>query len=134
MPTQNELLANVVRLYRGQEPEFEHGSEEKLKEVFGASRAYQDVPGLCKPASRAEIEAQGWSLNPGLGKDPPDQARRRITDVVNRSGAEMDTPQEGPQGEAKPESNGHGYWRRDSTHALTIRPTNGRLVLKIETL
>ncbi|MFT7443965.1 MAG: hypothetical protein ACI9AF_000863, partial [Granulosicoccus sp.] len=27
----------------------------------------------------------------------------------------MDTPQEGPQGEAKPESNGHGCWRRDST-------------------
>jgi type I restriction enzyme M protein len=24
-----------------------------------------DVPGLCKVASRAEIEAQGWSLNPG---------------------------------------------------------------------
>ncbi|MFT6573200.1 MAG: hypothetical protein ACJA16_001381 [Akkermansiaceae bacterium] len=45
----------------------------------------------------------------------------------------MDTPQEGPQGEAKPESNGHGCWRRDNPHALTIRPTNGRLVLKTET-
>lgn len=26
---------------------------------------YVDVPGLCKVATRAEIEAQGWSLNPG---------------------------------------------------------------------
>ena len=26
---------------------------------------YVDVPGLCKVASIAEIEAQGWSLNPG---------------------------------------------------------------------
>ena len=24
-----------------------------------------DVPGLCKVATIAEIEAQGWSLNPG---------------------------------------------------------------------
>ena len=27
--------------------------------------AYADVPGLCKVASISEIEAQGWSLNPG---------------------------------------------------------------------
>ncbi len=26
---------------------------------------YVDVPGLCKAASLSEIEAQGWSLNPG---------------------------------------------------------------------
>ena len=26
---------------------------------------YVDVPGLCKVATIAEIEAQGWSLNPG---------------------------------------------------------------------
>jgi hypothetical protein len=61
----------------------------------------------------------GWKRSP-LRKDPLDQTRRRITDVVNRSGAEMDTPQEGPQGEEKPESNGHGCWRRDSTHALKM--------------
>jgi hypothetical protein len=57
---------------------------------------------------------------PLRGEEPSDQARRRITDVVNRSGAEMDTPQEGPQGEAKPESNGHGCRRRDSPHALKM--------------
>ena len=26
---------------------------------------YFDVPGLCKVATVTEIEAQGWSLNPG---------------------------------------------------------------------
>src|SRR5262249_56266468 len=26
---------------------------------------YKDVPGLCKVATLKEIEAQGWSLNPG---------------------------------------------------------------------
>jgi len=26
---------------------------------------YADVPGLCRVATLAEIEAQGWSLNPG---------------------------------------------------------------------
>jgi type I restriction enzyme M protein len=26
---------------------------------------YRDVPGLCKVATLEEIEAQGWSLNPG---------------------------------------------------------------------
>ena len=33
--------------------------------MFGAKPAYADVPGLCKAATLAEIEAQGWSLNPG---------------------------------------------------------------------
>lgn len=27
--------------------------------------AYRDIAGVCKVASLAEIEAQGWSLNPG---------------------------------------------------------------------
>jgi type I restriction enzyme M protein len=108
-PAQLEFLANIVRLYRGEQPEFVQGSEAKLREVFGspvegnapslppeALRAagdptsynasnslstspsgrgggegnpqkitYRDIPGLCKVATRAEIEAQGWSLNPG---------------------------------------------------------------------
>ena len=44
------------------------GGEEtaaKLKDVFGKKPAYADIPGLCKAATLAEIEAQGWSLNPG---------------------------------------------------------------------
>ena len=27
--------------------------------------SYRDIPGLCKRATLTEIEAQGWSLNPG---------------------------------------------------------------------
>jgi type I restriction enzyme M protein len=62
------FLANVVRLYRGEEPDFTLGgpeAEAKLKEVFGKKLKFVDVPGLCKAATIKEIEAQGWSLNPG---------------------------------------------------------------------
>lgn len=63
---QIEFLANVVRLYRGKEPEFhQEGSKALLVEKFGKKPKYSDVPGLCKVATRKEIEAQGWSLNPG---------------------------------------------------------------------
>jgi len=63
-PQQIELLANIVRLYRGEPTENAHGSANLLAERF-PDTAYRDVPGLCKVAKLAEIEAQGWSLNPG---------------------------------------------------------------------
>ena len=63
-PEQHEFLANIVRLYRGEEPEFLEGSEAMLKERF-PDLDYVDVPGLCKVATIDEIEAHGWSLNPG---------------------------------------------------------------------
>lgn len=62
------FIANVVRLYRGEALDLIVGdgeAEAKLKEVFGKKPAYADVPGLCKAAAIGEIEAQGWSLNPG---------------------------------------------------------------------
>ena len=61
---QIEFIANIVRLYRGEEPETRDGSDKMLKESFQKGK-YQDVAGLCKVATLAEIEAQGWSLNPG---------------------------------------------------------------------
>ena len=61
---QTEFLANIVRLYRGETPEFAHKSEAMLKEKFPKGK-YVDVAGLCKIASRKEIEEHGWSLNPG---------------------------------------------------------------------
>ncbi len=64
LPEQIELLANIVRLYRGGAVEVAAGSDAKLKQHFSDGE-YADVPGLCKVATRAEIEAQGWSLNPG---------------------------------------------------------------------
>lgn len=63
-PEQIEFLANIVRLYRGQAADTSDGSGDLLSESF-PDGTYVDVPGLCKIASRAEIEAQGWSLNPG---------------------------------------------------------------------
>ncbi len=62
-PEQGEFLANVVRLYRGKAPETRHG-DALLNEHFPGG-VYRDVLGVCKVATVAEIEAQGWSLNPG---------------------------------------------------------------------
>jgi type I restriction enzyme M protein len=71
-PQQIEFLANIVRLYRGEEPENLHDSFAMLEEYGfplplgeGQGEPYIDVPGLCKVATIEEIEAQGWSLNPG---------------------------------------------------------------------
>lgn len=67
-PAQIGLLANLVRLYRGEALDFTLGGDEaraKLEEVFGKKPKFADVPGLCRAATLKEIEAQGWSLNPG---------------------------------------------------------------------
>ena len=67
-PAQISFIANVVRLYRGEDVDFTLGGDEaqaKVKEVFGAKPKYADVTGLCKAATLKEIEVQGWSLNPG---------------------------------------------------------------------
>jgi type I restriction enzyme M protein len=104
-PAQIEFIANLVRLYRGQPPEFHHGSEAKLREavrshdtpVVGpqqpttgvSSVLYRDIPGLCKAATLAEIEAQGWSLNPGRyvgvakGEDLSDEDFKEKLEALN---------------------------------------------------
>jgi type I restriction enzyme M protein len=75
-PEQIEFIANIVRLYRGEKPETQHGSAKMMteygllpstsgREVRDEGMKYVDVPGLCKMASIKEIEAQGWSLSPG---------------------------------------------------------------------
>src|SRR6185312_6483636 len=75
-PEQIEYLANIVRLYRGDEPELDAGSKAVLEERFPKLR-YADIAGLCKAATLQEIEAQGWSLNPsryvGVGERPADE-------------------------------------------------------------
>jgi type I restriction enzyme M protein len=69
------LLASLVRLYRGEGlngftfdascyPQLAPAQIANLKSAI-ENRQYADVPGLCKVATRTEIEAQGWSLNPG---------------------------------------------------------------------
>jgi type I restriction enzyme M protein len=84
---QISFMANLVRLYRGESPDFTLGGDEaqaKLEELFHSSHLaprdepqtdlsrseratvrYRDIPGLCRAATLTEIEAQGWSLNPG---------------------------------------------------------------------
>ncbi len=63
-PEQIEFLANIARLYRGEEPETVMGSQQLMEKHF-LDGSYVDVPGLCKVATLEEIEEQGWSLNPG---------------------------------------------------------------------
>ncbi len=108
--TQIAFIANIVRLYRGEPPEWPDGAggpgrrgageidgdtsylismegqlaflpsrqetkrddnrqseivnRKSWQELF-PDNTYRDVPGLCKVATLAEIEQQGWSLNPG---------------------------------------------------------------------
>jgi type I restriction enzyme M protein len=77
-PDQIEFLANIVRLWRGQEEEVEQGSAPLMSQTFGDD-GYKDIPGLCRVASRTEIAAQDWSLNPGryvgvaAGEQPDDE-------------------------------------------------------------
>src|SRR5216683_340420 len=63
-PEQIEFVANIVRLYRDEAIETTNGSAARMQEIFPGG-SYADVPGLCRVATLAEIEAQGWSLNPG---------------------------------------------------------------------
>ncbi|MYG93859.1 MAG: SAM-dependent DNA methyltransferase [Acidimicrobiia bacterium] len=63
-PQQIEFLANIVRLWRGQEPKFDAGSEDMLDERFPEGQ-YADVAGLCAAVTLEQIEEQDWSLNPG---------------------------------------------------------------------
>ena len=63
-PQQIEYLANIVRLYRGEETENKQDSLTLMKQKFPEDK-YTDILGLCKAATLKEIESQGWSLNPG---------------------------------------------------------------------
>lgn len=73
-PEQIDLLANIVRLFRGENLNgFVFDRENytltelqlnSLQAMFD-SKEYKDVPGLCKAENIENIEIQGWSLNPG---------------------------------------------------------------------
>jgi type I restriction enzyme M protein len=82
------FIANIVRLYRGDPLDWGAASATETGQLsflppgdssppLGGTEGlrdwnetfpdgvYRDVPGLCKAATLEEIEAQGWSLNPG---------------------------------------------------------------------
>jgi type I restriction enzyme M protein len=63
-PEQIEFLANIARLYRGENVETAEASAELMSASF-PDGVYVDVPGLCAVATLEQIEKQGWSLNPG---------------------------------------------------------------------
>lgn len=77
-PQQIEYLSNIVRLYRGEQPENLFDSKDILEDAFPDGE-YRDYKGLCKVATIEEIEAQGWSLNPG-----------RYVGVANRAEDDFD--------------------------------------------
>ena len=68
-----DLIANTVRMFRGEDPDFAEESFDLIAEKFQTDEeedgdiwiGYQDVPGFCRLATIDEIEKQGWSLNPG---------------------------------------------------------------------
>lgn len=74
---QLSFIANIVRLYRGQDidntylesyPDVGNYGSFKLEDFFtneDGELAYKDIAGLCKVASKDEIIEQGFSLNPG---------------------------------------------------------------------
>jgi len=70
---QLQFLGDIVRLYRGEAVALDErpipveggwGEAGLMHELFPGG-VYADVPGLCKAATLEEVEAQGWSLNPG---------------------------------------------------------------------
>lgn len=71
---QIDIIVNMIRLFRGEKTDgyifdkskctLSEVQKNELENVF-ASGVYKDIPGLCYVASLAEIEKQGWSLNPG---------------------------------------------------------------------
>lgn len=85
---QIEFLANIARLYRCENAEFEDGSEAMLRETF-PSLKYKDVAGLCKVGTTKEIEAQGWSLNAGryvgvaAGQSVSDEDFKAVLEALN---------------------------------------------------
>jgi type I restriction enzyme M protein len=62
-PDQIQFIANIVRLWRGQQPDDLFGSLEHLKPKFPKLK-YRDVVGLCCEVTVKNIRDQGWSLNP----------------------------------------------------------------------
>ena len=63
-PSQLEFLANIVRLYRGNDSESDLGSSDLMEKHFPDGK-YLDIEELCKVVTLSEIKEQGHSLNPG---------------------------------------------------------------------
>lgn len=91
-----EFLGNIVRLWRGEAVEGAAGSGPRMTEAFPEGR-YRDVPGLCRVATRAEIAAHEWSLNPGRyvgvapGQRVEDEAFKAKLEALHEELEELNT-------------------------------------------
>ena len=56
------FLSDIVRMYRGNNPE--HEDSDIFKQHLDKPK-YKDIKGVCKIATTEEIKEQGYSLNPG---------------------------------------------------------------------
>lgn len=64
LPEHIEFLANIVRIYRGEEPETFNGSAALMNQHF-PDGIYCDIPGLCKVETIDVVKSHDLSLNPG---------------------------------------------------------------------
>ena len=89
-PQHIEFLANIVRLWRDERPEFHCGSEEMLSAVF-PNGEHADIAGICGVATIEQIEEQGWSLNPGryVGRPIPSFDRRTFASSMEHLSLEF---------------------------------------------
>ena len=142
LPEQIEFLANITRLYRGEEWETAEGSLDLMDASF-PDGDYADVPGLCAVATLEEIEKQGWSLNPGryVGVAAADGRRRRLPRAARgaqrgvgeaqhgscRSAGADCAPRRGVVGVSR------GYPRRRPPRARCLRLTMAWRLLRRET-
>ncbi len=77
LPEQLEIIANIVRLYKDEEPSYNKNSKELFKKSFPDEK-YLDVLGLCKIATIDEIIEQNHSLNPGRYVGIPERKTSEI--------------------------------------------------------
>jgi len=90
----NETFGNkIIKLKKSSRSTSRSPKELKVAEEpasYGVTKLdYHDIPGLCKAATLEEIEAQGWSLNPGRyvgvapGEDVSDEDFKEQLEVLN---------------------------------------------------
>ena len=61
------MRSTDVAMQRLSKNEFPNLTEDQIATLKSSikNRKYADIAGLCKVATLKEVEAQGWSLNPG---------------------------------------------------------------------
>jgi type I restriction enzyme M protein len=101
-PPQISLLANLVRLYRGEALDLTVGgieAEAKLKEIFGNIPRYADVPGLCRAARsksrrRRSLTPSRWAWRGRSVSDETEEQLRSLngTGIAERQAATSKRP------------------------------------------